>query len=477
LIEDFGIMVRILEEDSHDASQSMADTIRKILIKAGPGLANGGIHTPNHRWKICAALARISRITDDESLIGPVDDWLAEGIDMDADGIYSERSAIYYAAVSNPSLLTVAHELNRTELIDYVRLNLELAIEHGEPNGEIETILSRRQDQSQPIGNNMGNFYVQFRELALLDNNGRFAAMARLIEESIGAQLGDYLGDLIERPDLAVEMPESEEPFVDFQKHYATAGLVRERRGKLAVSVFGGSDWYNARREQSEFYNRFGSGLSTNPTMFRAWNGGAVLEAVRLVPNFFTMGHFRSNGITYDSDGVSKLGSVMEVPYYLPMPADQRDENGTYALGRSVADGRFYAMLDFENRPASMRRLKTDVTIAPTDAGYDLHFEVTGERDVELTIELTFRENGTFSGLKEETNWEGTKIYRLVDGSGEYKIGDDTITFGPGNGEGLIQADAGEQYSWLGGKLTLKGDKVYITGKSPLDYTLNLGFS
>ncbi|KAF3360619.1 hypothetical protein VdG1_01579 [Verticillium dahliae VDG1] len=349
LIEDFGIMVRILEKDDHDNSQAIADEIRAILVKAGPGLAKGGIHTPNHRWKICAALARISTITGDESLIKRIDEWLAEGIDIDADGIYSERSPNYYSAVSNPSLLTVARELNYTDLIPFVRKNLELSIEHAEPNGEIETIQSRRQDQTQP--------------------------------------------------------------------------------------------------------------------------------GLRFVPNFFTMGHFRSNGIKYDSDGTIRLGSEMEVPYYLPMPADQRDENGVYALGRSVADGRFYAMLDFANRPTSMRRLKTDVTISPTKAGYDIAFEVTGEQDVELTFELTFRGNGTFKGVKELTNVDGVKTTHLVEGTGEYSVGNDKITFGPGIGEGLIVADGGEQYSWHAGALVLKGQKVYITGTSPLKYTLNLGFS
>lgn len=477
LIEDFGITVRMLEQDDHDASQSIADSIRAILVKAGPALAKGGIHTPNHRWKICGALARISRITDDESLIPRIDEWLAEGIDIDVDGIYSERSPNYYSAVTNPSLLTVAHELNRTELITYVRRNLELSIEHAEPNGEIETILSRRQDQAQAPGDNTLNFYPLFRELALLDNNGRFAAMARLIEQRLGHDLGDFLANLIERPELAAELPEPEEPFVDFEKHYSTAGLVRTRRGKLTTSIFGGSDWYDAQGKQSSFYNRFGSGLSTNPTMLRAWNGGLVLEAVRLVPNFFTMGHFRSNGIAFDNEGVARLGSEMEVPYYLPMPADKRNENGTYALSRSVADGRFYAMLDFENRPTSMRRLKTDVIIAPTTTGYNLNFEITGERDVEITIELTFRENGTFTGVEELVDEEGVKIYQLVEGWGEYSLGNDTITFGPGNGAGLIEAGPGEQYSWLGGSLKLKGHQVYITGKSPLNYTLSLDFA
>lgn len=477
LIEDFGLMVHLLEKDDHDDSQPIADGIRAILVKAGRALAIGGIHTPNHRWKICAALARISRITNDDSLIPRIDEWLAEGIDIDADGIYSERSPNYYSAVSNPSLLTVAHELNRTELITYVRKNLELSIEHGEPNGEIETVHSRRQEQKEQPGKNTANFYVQFRELALLDNNGRFATMARLIEKDLATQLGDFLGDLIERPELAVELPEPEEPFVDFSKHYKTVGLVRTRRGKLTTSSFGGSDWYDAEGRQTAFYNRFGSGLSTNPTMFRAWNGGLVLDAVRLVPNFFTMGHFRSNGITFDDEGVTTLGSEMQVPYYLPMPADQRDENGTYALSRSTADGRFYSMLDFDNRPTSMRRLKTQVAIVPTTAGYDLNLDVTGERDVELTLELTLRGNGTLKGVEELVNNEGVTTYHLVEGWGEYKVGDDMIKFGPGNGRGLIQADAGEQYSWFGGKLTLQGNQVYITGKSPLNYTLSLEFS
>ncbi|WKT49404.1 hypothetical protein QSH57_014334 [Fusarium oxysporum f. sp. vasinfectum] len=428
LIEDFGIMVRILERDDHEASQPFAKAMRDILKKAAPGLAKGGIHTPNHRWKICSALARISNIIEDASLIKRIDEWLAEGIDIDADGIYSERSPNYYSAVSNPSLLTIAHELNYTEL------------------------------------------------LALLDNNGRFAAMARLIEKRVGTQLGDFLGNIIERPELAAELPKPKQPFSDFKKHYKSAGLVRARRGKLTVSAFGGSDWYTMDGKKAEFYNRMGSGLSTNPTMFRAWNGKAVLEAVRLSASFFSMGHFRSNGVELSKDGVIKLGSEIEVPYYLPIPADKRDDNGTYALSKSV-DGRFYAMLDFTNRPTSVRRLKTDVEIKPTKKGYDLDFEVTGEDNVELTFELTFREGGKFKGVKEILDSDNTTIYHLIEGKGEYSVGDDKITFGPGNGKGPIAADAGEQYSWHGGNLTLQGNHVYITGTTPLKYTLNLGFA
>lgn len=469
LIEDFGLMVSILEADDHAESAGLAETIRAIMAKAGPGLANGGIHTPNHRWKICAALARISHVTGDESYHTRIDEWLAEGMDIDEDGIYSERSAIYYSEVTNPSLLVVAHVLDREDLLDFVRRNLDLSIEHSEPNGEIETIQSRRQDQDQRLVN-IRYFYPQFRELALLDGNGRFAAMARLIEEKFAPDIGDFLGDLIERPELAAALPASEEPFTDFARHYQTAGLVRIRRGKLSASAFGGSDWY-ADGEETEFFNRFGSGLSTNPTILRAFNGKAVLEAVRLVPNFFSMGHFRSNGIAYE-EGVIALGNELKIPYYLPMPADRRNADGVYALSRSV-DGRFNSMLDFENRPASTRDLKTDVKISETDSGFDLTFDVSGEENVELTWELTFREGGELAGV--ESLEDGT--FHLIEGQGTYTLGDDTITFGPGNGKGLIEAKPGEQYSWLNGSLAVKGHRVYITGMSPLTYTLSLAFA
>lgn len=470
LIEDMGLMVSILGSDNDEASSGIAERIRAIMAKAGPGLATGGIHTPNHRWKLCAALARIGHVTGDDSYIARIDEWLAEGMDVDGDAIYSERSPVYFSEVTNPSLLVVAHVLDRPDLVEFVRANLATTIELAEPvGGQVETVQSRRQDQDQRVVN-LRYFYPQFRELALLDGNGRFAATARLIEQLMPADLGDFLGDLVERPELAAALPADEPTFTDFDRHYADAGLVRMRRGKLSVSAYGGTDWY-ADGEETPFFNRFGSGLATNPTLLRAWNGKAVLEAVRLVPNFFSMGHFRSNGIAY-ADGVVTLGNSYKVPYYLPMPAERRDADGVYALSRSV-DGRFYSMLDFDNRPVSNRELKTDVVISESADGIDLTIEVAGEDNVEQTIELTFREGGELTGV--EALEDGT--FHLVEGQGTYTMDGDVITFGPGNGKGLIEARPGEQYSWTNGSLILKGHRVYITGTTPLTYTLKLAFA
>ncbi|WP_211265723.1 hypothetical protein [Actinacidiphila oryziradicis] len=66
------------------------------------------MHTPNHRWLVCAALARIHARWPDPSYTRRIDDWLAEGIDQLPGGEYSERSPNYAASVTNPALLTIA---------------------------------------------------------------------------------------------------------------------------------------------------------------------------------------------------------------------------------------------------------------------------------------------------------------------------------------------------------------------------------
>ena len=68
-------------------------------------LADGGVHTPNHRWEICKALAHLHHLWPSRLLLARINDWLGEGIDQDADGEYSERSPNYASEVTNRSLV------------------------------------------------------------------------------------------------------------------------------------------------------------------------------------------------------------------------------------------------------------------------------------------------------------------------------------------------------------------------------------
>src|SRR5690606_6353414 len=102
----------------------LLDAIRERLIgiadRVRPALIAGGVHTPNHRWEMCAALVRLYRLQPDEAVRERIERWLAEGIDIDADGQYSERSANYAVHVSNPAFLALGDILERPELHDIV---------------------------------------------------------------------------------------------------------------------------------------------------------------------------------------------------------------------------------------------------------------------------------------------------------------------------------------------------------------------
>jgi hypothetical protein len=471
LIEDMAVMLGGLATSRHAVSRDLAERLTAMMRKAGPALVTGGIHTPNHRWELSAALSKIDKVDPNPAYRARIDEWLAEGVDINAEGLYSEQSSNYAQAVSNPSLLRLAHLPGLEGLRALVRRNLEATIDLSEPfYGDVETIMSRRQDQAQSK-QTLHTYYLQFRELAQRDGDARFAGVVRWIERNDSAQLGDALANILDEPDLARPLPAEAQPFVDLQRHFQTVGLVRERRGPITASFFAGSDWY-VNGEPSPFYNTIGSGLATNPTLMRMWKGGLVLDAIRLIPDFFSMGHFRPSEISMEADGTVRMGGELRVPYYLPMPAERRNPDGVYALSPSV-DGRFNSALDFSHRPASFRRLGIQILVTPEPSGYRVLFETDGEEDVDMTLELTLREGGTLEGAQRMEDGG----YHLAEGQASYSVGGDRLLIGPGNGAGSVRVSPGENYTWAGGRLQLPGTRLYITGRSPLRYELQLAFA
>lgn len=471
LIADMAVMAAGLGKDQRPESRAVAARLATMMRKAGPALATGGIHTPNHRWELCAALARIDQVAPDPAYRARIDQWLAEGVDLDADGFYSERSSIYASEVSNPSLLVLARLPGLAGLRDLVRRNLQTTIALAEPfGGEVETVQARRQDQDQRR-QTLHPYYLQYRELALLDGDRRFAGVARWIERNDSGRLADTLADFIDTPELARPLPAEAPPFADLGRIFKTVGLVRQRRGPITASLYAGSDWY-ADGAPSAFYNTIGSGLATNPTLMRLWNGGLAVDAVRLVPDFFNMGHFRPSEIAMEPGGAVRLGGELAVPYYQPMPADRRRPDGAYALSPSV-DGRFTSALDFGHRPATFRRLGVRILVRPEPDGYRLLFETTGETAVDMTLELTLRDGGVLEGARPLADGD----FHLVEGQASYRLGDQRLLIGPGNGDGVVKVSSGETYGWAGGRLQLPGKRLYVTGRTPLRYELRLAFA
>ncbi|NJK93185.1 MAG: hypothetical protein HC904_16030 [Blastochloris sp.] len=123
-----------------------------FIHSAARGIQRGGFHTPNHRWVISSALAKAWQTWPHMENPEPcLESYLKEGLDIDAEGVWSERSAAIYDGVSDCAMLLLHEVLGREDFLQAARMNLDFNSAMLQPNGTIETAMSTRQDQGQEI--------------------------------------------------------------------------------------------------------------------------------------------------------------------------------------------------------------------------------------------------------------------------------------------------------------------------------------
>lgn len=457
----------VLQKEASEAVSSLQNNLKTFLLRTGDALVVGGVHTPNHRWVVSAALARINALYPAKKFTQRIEEWLSEGVYINNDGNYLERSRIY-SLVENNAFLSIGRLLDKPSLLEPVRKNLLTTYYYMEPNGELVTNDSRRQDQYNAVkadanvSSNITNYYLLYRYMAIHDNHHTFAAIARMIEGLKGfeeAVLNRSLIYFLEEPVLQKELPVAAALPVNYEKLFPQSHLLRVRRGETTATLFGGVDWPL----------KVASGRSSSPDFFSYRKGAAVLKYMRLSSSFFSTGYFYSEGLKKVGNNYV-LHKKLVVPYYQPLPKKERRKDGDYKLSESV-DGRFWNKMDFENRPVSnVKTMDTTVTLSETAGNTELQFAVTGFPGVLVTIELCFKEGGTLSGT---TAGESGNSF-LETGTGSYAFGSDTIQFGPGNvAHRSIDNLEGERYSTHFGSLRTNGMHVYITGITPFVHKLS----
>jgi hypothetical protein len=450
----------ILKEHAAPATEGLLAKLKQFIVRAAEALKTGGVHTPNHRWVISTALARINKLYPNKSYVDRIDEWLSEGIYQDADGHYAERSMIY-SRVEDEAYMTMARLLDRPKLYDYVSKNLELTYYYMEPNGDLVTFASRRQDQY--LHEDIMLYYLQYRYMAIKTNNPLFAAITSFIEQMDGFDTHVLQRDLfhfLENPLLQKELPKFGPLPAQYEKLIPTTQLLRIRRDATTITLFGGTD----------LPTTIASGRSNSPNCFIYRKGKAHLQYLRLSSSFFSMGYFYSDGLRKDGSKYV-LYRKLEVPYYQPLPKDKKKADGDYTLSPSI-DDRFWNKMDFSNRPVSnVKTLETKLVLSENNGEATLQFSVTGMPGVNVTIELCFGEEGQLSGVVPVAN--GNNDWLLEQGEGTYQLGNDTISFGPGAVKAKTIANLdGERYTTHFGTLRTKGKHVYLTGVTPFEHTL-----
>lgn len=439
--------------------------LAEIAGAARGSLLTGGVHTPNHRWELSAALARLHRSFPDDRLLDRVEEWLAEGVDIDAEGLYSERSANYAAHVSNPSLLVLADVLGRADLLDAVVRNLATTLDLIRPDGTVETVHSRRQDQNHPFP--LAPYLPHYRLLAIRTGRGDFSRAARQAAAG-GIDDPGLLAETLLTPDLCRVLPAPDPQALPHGRYLTTARLATRASATAHTVVYGGSDVPEHRRIRS--------GLACNPTFLRLFAGEAVLDAVRLARGFFDLGPFRAAGVQRLGDSRYRLTETVSAAYYQPLAPGRRHDDGAY---RMADEGRFSAAMAFPDRPRDEVSHTTGVEVDLREDGADLRIDIGGPR-VPWALELTFRPGGVPEGAVPI----GDGRWCLTTGPMTYRAGDDEIRVeagveageplaGPDRGD-VLRYDPGQDYTVVGGTDATTGNRVYIGGLGPHTLTVAL---
>jgi hypothetical protein len=399
----------------------LVDLLRPFLVKAAGGIVVGGVHTPNHRWVVCSALAQLHELFPDASYVRRIDEWLAEGIDIDADGQFTERSTLTYNTVINRALVVMATKLGRPELLDPVRQNLRALpyLLHGD--GEIVTEISRRQDQYMRGG--IGGYWFPLAYLAVTEKDAQFATMA-----AEAAEEGVELAAVMEYPELLEPLAAPAPLADDYEKLFTDVGIARIRRGAMSATlVLGGSS-----------------------RLLTLRSGGAVLEGVRFATSFFGKAQFVPESVEKRGD-TYHFRQSLEAPYYQPLR--QKVTAQTWAATRPT------------RVQSEINRLDQAAEITEIAGGFRVRVRAHGTNGVPLAVEIGFREGGRFEGCREVAGRPGS--FLLERGAGVYSAGRGRIRFGPGTAaHGYVQLRGAEP--------RLPGDSVYLTGFTPFDHTFTL---
>lgn len=218
---------------------------KAILQRCLPALIEGGFHTPNHRWGICAALMQGANLVEDDELkdklMARASQYLAEGIDGNEEGEYAERSTGNYNAVVNNAMMAIYEETNDAYYLGFVERNLKMMMYYFDPDDTIFTQNSTRQDQGKAAYPD--KYFYQYLYMAAREQNPLFDAVAhKIIKDNM--ERGDMAPECLHIIMLHKEMGEyafKGYGFLEtYQKYFEEAGVMRVKNKDFGYSILNG---------------------------------------------------------------------------------------------------------------------------------------------------------------------------------------------------------------------------------------------
>lgn len=340
----------------------VTEMIYHLMERISGGLLASGFHTPNHRWVHTASLYYMYNTLHkkDERFLDLAKKYLAEKIDIDENGEFSERSAGMYSAISDRALCDIAVEAKMPELFDLVKRNLRLVYRFIEKGSLIFTQNSRRKDKGEVGSSTLFDFdrytdiclvaYANTHDLEFLQIL-KSAMDKRISNEPIHSPFRIYML-YPELRELSVDLsalPPIEE---EFHMFLPKSGIVRAKEKGAVYSI-----------------------LSRNPDFLHITVGDISISA-RICSSFFAKAQFLSDAIERIGEKTYRMTfhtwADYKLPFDTPPEGSENYWSMDYSSRKSISRCEYGYTVDFEF----------------TENGLRLHMQTHGTEKVPFKLEI-----------------------------------------------------------------------------------------
>lgn len=430
----------LMEKYARPETEWLREPLLRLLESCAEGIAAGGFHTPNHRWAICACLKAVAMITGREEFSRRADEYLNEGLDINADGEFAERSAGGYNKVNDDQMIRLFLATGDKRFLEAAEQNLRMMLKYIDPDDSVFTNNSTRQDYGRKVY--LEGYYILFKLTGYFLGKKDLAAYGEYCYASAkrhGMQPNgvEWLLLYDDLDAFGQDEPVDTESFTHYQYHFKESRIARMRRGNMSCTVMDGK------------------------ANFLYFQHGSMPMYMVIYENLCDKRNFIADKMEETEKGY-RLSFHQDSWYYLPFYPDKPDTSDWWAMDNPHTRKRFQGVA-----------LDTFVDVEMVEDGIDVTIHTEGLDWLPFRVELGFP--GGSQLRHEGFLMEGKAGQSLLLAKGPLEV------LGP-SGERMVLSDGFAEHSALN-----RSDRaypqssehftVYLTAYTPVCRKLHIGIN
>lgn len=422
----------LLERCEDARAAWLRPALLRLIDSAASGIAAGGFHTPNHRWAIAACLLHCAKITGRRELEARARAYLREGLDINEDGEFAERSAGNYNQVNDDQMLRLYMATGDRTFLHAAEKNLEMMYCYIDPDGSVFTNNSTRQDMGKKVY--LDTYYPLYLMTGYFLGREDFGAMAEWIYQDCRRRGTwpdgvEWLLLLPQMDGFGAQTP-FEPPFLRYDRLFEHSDIARVRRGGFSLTLMRGKP------------------------NFLYFQSGALPLYMAIYQNLCDQRNFVPETLERTERGF-RLSGRAPVWYYQPF--DQKPQTSDWWRMDNAARERLTA-----------EGLHTFVEAELTEEGVRLHIRTQGVDRLPVRVEIGLLPGGRIRTQHFTQLMRAGEQVTILDGDIEITgPRGDALAIGPAFGSHDIRARMGGAYPLSDACYT-----VLLTGYTPVDRTI-----